>query len=264
MSHTVDMQVTLSWMQHLSKGKEPMTSESFPAPSKPQSDCLEHLRTQGFAVVEGILSPEEVAEYTDLSYAEYRNSGKRVGLERLHSLTYYQSHSRFLDLLECKPMLDIVRQVLSDNICIYHTHLDVHPPNSVPSYYWHQDVDLISRDCTRLDAPLFLKVGYYLTDVLTEKHGATRVQPATHASRAYDPENAGAPLLLKAGSAVIFDHRLWHTRGLNTAPTDRLAIFVAYAYRWIRRRDEISELPEPGPDLGAALRPLLTALPPER
>ncbi len=66
-----------------------------------------------------------------------------------------------------------------------------------------------------------------------------------------------------AGSAVIFDHRLWHTPGLNTSATDRLAIFVAYGYRWIRRRDEIPVFSYQVSDLGSTLRVLLDELPPE-
>jgi len=240
-----------------------MASENAAAVNLQTGVHLQYIREHGYVVLENVLSSDEVAEYTSLVYEVYHRSGKEVGVERLHSLTYYSHHQRFLDLLEFPPMLALVRQALSSNIYVYHTHLDVNPRNSVLSYHWHQDVDLISRDCEKLGAPLFLKVGYYLTDVPTEQHGATRVQPGTHAGRAFDPDDPGIPLIVPAGSAVIFDHRLWHTSGLNTSATDRLAIFVAYGYRWIRRRDEIPVFSGQLNDLGRTLRILLDELPPE-
>jgi ectoine hydroxylase-related dioxygenase (phytanoyl-CoA dioxygenase family) len=52
------------------------------------------------------------------------------------------------------------------------------------------------------------------------------------------------PVLLPAGSAVVFDRRLWHARGDNVSKVTRKALFYAYTYRWIRPRDELRIDPE--------------------
>jgi len=38
---------------------------------------------------------------------------------------------------------------------------------------------------------------------------------------------------------VMFDRRLWHMRSPNTSNVTRKVLFLAYAYRWIRPRDDM-------------------------
>jgi len=42
---------------------------------------------------------------------------------------------------------------------------------------------------------------------------------------------------VKAGTAVLFDRRLWHSRGLNTSDVTRKVLFLGYSYRWLRGLD---------------------------
>ena len=42
---------------------------------------------------------------------------------------------------------------------------------------------------------------------------------------------------VKAGTAVLFDRRLWHSRGMNTSDTTRKVLFLGYSYRWLRGLD---------------------------
>ncbi|MCY4110318.1 MAG: hypothetical protein OXF96_00070, partial [Chloroflexi bacterium] len=66
---------------------------------------------------------------------------------------------------------------------------------------------------------------------------------------------AGAiPVCAPAGSAVIFDRRLWHDGSPNAAPWSRRALFYGYGYRWIRRRDK-DAMPVP-PNLLADAGPI--------
>jgi ectoine hydroxylase-related dioxygenase (phytanoyl-CoA dioxygenase family) len=48
------------------------------------------------------------------------------------------------------------------------------------------------------------------------------------------------PVLVEAGSAVVFDRRLWHARGDNISDRTRKVLFYGYTHRWIRPRDELS------------------------
>src|SRR6202007_815574 len=90
---------------------------------------------------------------------------------------------------------------------------------------------------------LSVKVAYFLTDVPSAEHGALRVVPRSHDRDTLprDREPSGAiPVLVEAGSAVIFDRRLWHARGDNLSDRTRKALFYGYTHRWIRPRDELS------------------------
>jgi ectoine hydroxylase-related dioxygenase (phytanoyl-CoA dioxygenase family) len=46
--------------------------------------------------------------------------------------------------------------------------------------------------------------------------------------------------LVAAGTAVVFDGRLWHARTDNQSNQTRRALFYAYTYHWIRPRDELA------------------------
>jgi ectoine hydroxylase-related dioxygenase (phytanoyl-CoA dioxygenase family) len=143
------------------------------------------------------------------------------------------------------------------NVYVYHCHLDVHPPEQrgQPAWRWHQDG---GRQNVELDSPrprLSVKVAYFLTDVSTAEHGALRVVPGSHRRdslpRDREPMDA-VPVLVPAGSAVIFDRRLWHARGDNLSDRTRKALFYGYTHRWIRPRDELRL----DPDRLARLTPL--------
>jgi len=124
----------------------------------------------------------------------------------------------FLELVDHPATLPWVRATLGWNVYLYHCHLDVHPPlaTSDGAWRWHQDG---GRQNVELESPrprLSVKVAYFLTDVPTAAHGALRVIPGTHLvdTLACDREPADAvPLLVRAGTAAVFDRRLWHARG---------------------------------------------------
>ena len=79
-------------------------------------------------------------------------------------------------------------------------------------------------------------------DLLTADHGALRLVPGSHTRdtlpRDCEPPDA-TPLLVRAGTAVVLDRRLWHARGDNRSDTTRRVLFYAYTHRWIRPRDEL-------------------------
>ena len=136
---------------------------------------------------------------------------------------------------------------------MYHCHLDVHPPapDAAPQWRWHQDGGRQNVELTSPRPRLSLKIAYFLTDVPTAEHGALKVLPGSHTidtlPRDREPLEA-VPLLVRAGTAVVLDRRLWHARGDNRSAATRVALFYAYTYRWIRPRDEL------GLDLGLVER----------
>jgi ectoine hydroxylase-related dioxygenase (phytanoyl-CoA dioxygenase family) len=44
-------------------------------------------------------------------------------------------------------------------------------------------------------------------------------------------------LLVKRGTAVLFDRRMWHSRGWNFSDLTRKVLFMGYSYRWLRGLD---------------------------
>lgn len=100
---------------------------------------------------------------------------------------------------------------------------------------------------------LVCNIVWMLVD-FTEANGATRLSPGTHrlpppkirkdrgadgAVRLIQPE---APLVVAeapAGSALVFDGRLWHGAGANTTDAPRPALFSYYCAPYLRQQENI-------------------------
>jgi ectoine hydroxylase-related dioxygenase (phytanoyl-CoA dioxygenase family) len=198
----------------------------------------------GFSIVERALAPDELAALTeavDRTWAE-------LGGGTVHELAFLPRDPIFLELLDHPATLPIVTELLGWNIYLYHCHLDIHPPvaSAEPQWRWHQDG---GRQNLELESPrprLSVKVAYFLTDVAGPENGCLWVIPGSHRRETLArPDNGSVlppgaePLLVPAGTAVVFDRRLWHARGDNVSNVTRKALFYAYTYRWIRPRDEL-------------------------
>jgi ectoine hydroxylase-related dioxygenase (phytanoyl-CoA dioxygenase family) len=215
----------------------------------------EQFERDGFVVVPGVLEPGELRRLEAAVDRVWQEENGRAG--PLHRLAFAALDDAFLELVDRPACLSLIRDVLGSNIYVYHCHLDVHPPEPAaePRWRWHQDGGCQNVELESPRPRLSVKVAYFLTDVPTAGHGALRVVPGSHGSDTLrrDREPPGAvPVLVEAGSAVIFDRRLWHSRGDNRSDRTRKALFYGYTHRWIRPRDEL----EIDLDRAAELTPL--------
>jgi ectoine hydroxylase-related dioxygenase (phytanoyl-CoA dioxygenase family) len=81
---------------------------------------------------------------------------------------------------------------------------------------------------------------FYMLDDFTEENGGTRIIPFSH-----KPENGVSPTNIfsqegtiaaaaPAGTAFVFDSRLWHGTGPNVTNMKRHAIAMIFARYWVR------------------------------
>lgn len=86
----------------------------------------------------------------------------------------------------------------------------------------------------------------FAIDDFTETNGATLVVPGSHlwdAERAPAPGEA-IPVVMPAGSAVLFQGTLWHGGGANSSPAPRLAFTCQYCEPWLRQQENfLLEIP---------------------
>ena len=216
----------------------------------------------GYLVVEDVLDAAEVRTLTAAADRVWREDAPAGGA--LHRLGFIGRDDAFLELVDHPAILPRVLDLLGWSIYLYHCHLDVHPPAAAGNgaWRWHQDG---GRQNVELESPrplLSVKVAYFLTDVPSAAHGPLRIIPGSHRSDTLprDREPAAAvPLLVRAGTAVLFDRRLWHARGDNVSTVTRKALFYAYTYRWVRPRDDLGVDPAALDGLSAVRRQLLGA-----
>jgi len=174
------------------------------------------------------------------------------GADRLLSFTnFLPEDDGFVDLIDWPRTFPKVWGILGWNIYVYHTHLDTLPPRTTPPehpYAWHQDSMRVNEELEFHPRPrLSLKVAFYLTDVSGPDWGNTLLLPASHFtdempnlddSRSCPP--GSVPLRVPAGSALLLDRRLWHSRSPNYGPHTRKVLWYGYAYRWLRPKDEMT------------------------
>jgi ectoine hydroxylase len=214
------------------------------------------LERDGYAVLEGLVRGELLERLLDGVDGVYEEERAAEGLApdgSLHLLGFLHRNDIFLELLDLPEALATVSSLLGWNIYAYHSHLDVHPPARGPAttrWLWHQDGGRQNLELeTEPTRPrLSVKVAYFLSDVSEPDRGGLTVIPGSHLRNTlprperpelgFDEPDGAIPVLAPAGSAVVFDRRLWHARGTNTSAVTRKALFVGYTYRWIRPRED--------------------------
>lgn len=106
----------------------------------------------------------------------------------------------------------------------------------------------MNRDLDTNPRPrISLKVVHFLTDT-TEPGSANFYCLAgsplsSKIDRPAEPDQqlAGTiPLLVKAGSALCFDRRLWHGPSPNYSPYPGKVLFYGYSYHWLRPKDDMT------------------------
>jgi ectoine hydroxylase-related dioxygenase (phytanoyl-CoA dioxygenase family) len=225
-------------------------------------DCLahrltpqerEHFNATGYLIVEDALDGETVGrllEAADRIDARERTAENRDRLLSVPNIVH--EAPALVSLVDWPTTLPRVWGALGWNIYLYHSHLDVTPPADEAALKWrvawHQDSMRVNDEIESSPRPrLSLKIGYYLTDVSEPGRGNTLVVPGSHLHDEIDcpadgvSSPAGAePLCVRAGTAVLLDRRVWHSRSPNLWGRTRKVIWYGYAYRWLRPKDEMT------------------------
>ena len=209
---------------------------------------LRQFNDEGYLIVEDALSPDLLAR---LNEAVDRVEAKRraeQGLRPDALLSAFRTvveDDAFLDLLDNPKTFPLLWDILGWNIQLYISHLIAYPPErharAIRKGGWHQDGGRPVPEMERPHPRLSLKISYWLSDVDTPEHGAMEIVPQSHGLDA-KPEGCDSgegvlPVCVKAGTAVLFDRRMWHRRGLNTSDVTRRVLFFGYSYRWLRGLD---------------------------
>ena len=220
---------------------------------------LEHFDEQGYLIVEDALSAERVEKLSAAADRVDAGEREKQGLAPGAMMAKFRSvieDDAFFDLLDNEKTFPLLWDILGWNIQLYISHLIVYPPEpedterKTKGAHWHQaggrPVEEIERPAPRLS----LKISYWLSDTTIPQSGAMKILPGSH--RMVDKPHQDRPeedpvgameVRVKPGTAVLFDRRLWHTRGYNYSDVTRKVVFFGYSYRWLRGLD-YNNMPE--------------------
>ena len=180
---------------------------------------------------------------------EYNHLDLRRGLMREKPL---------FDLVTHSATVPLVVQLLGPNIHLHSTSIIYKrsETSDLPTFRrgWHRDIRM-ARDLGNAGLPLAgLKICYCLTDFPEPNSGMTLMARGTHLHNeplkipkgAVDPVDAEVcDLRLKAGDALFFEHRIFHTAAPNLSNRTSKVVIYGYSYRWMRTEVYLETSEEP-------------------
>ena len=151
----------------------------------------------------------------------------------------------FDQLVSNSATVPLVVQLLSPNIHLHSASVIYKKPQdphtTAPNRGWHRDIG-IAEDLGQAGLPrIGIKVCYCLTDFAEPNSGMTLMARSTHLNEtpltiltgAVDPPTVVDPLL-RAGDAILFENRTFHTAAPNLSQRTSKVIIYGYAYRWMK------------------------------
>ncbi|KAL0940037.1 uncharacterized protein CTRU02_206647 [Colletotrichum truncatum] len=237
-----------------------------PKPTKYIEKVKKDIVEFGYGLVKDALSATEV-EIIKKAVLEQAAGERQAGVAALDGgperpnqrvWNLINKGDEFIDLLN-HPLIDaIIPWFLGDHAHISTLSANIARPGNTPMQL---HTDQSSKTPPQRNMALGLNISFYLVDV-TDTNGATRVYPRSHngniaASNIWTVEGS-VPVEGPAGTAIVFDNRLWHTTGPNRAKEDdvtkeRPVILLHFVRSFVRagenhylsmRKDVEAKLPD--------------------
>ena len=214
-----------------------------------------HLAEYGLARIAGALPPAEVASTLE-------RLKEQAAAERAAGLAFLESDGAnqrvwnlpskgqvFRDLLTKPPVREFARHLLGDYCLSSHT-ANIAGPGGTPQGL-HSDQGYVPRS---IDLPLTMNVMWMLVD-FTDANGATRMVPGSHRIMAEPPRDTPTETIAgtgPAGTALVFDGRLWHGTGANvTDDSLRYGVLTYFCRPWVRPQENYTLSTHPDVVAGA-------------
>ena len=217
-----------------------------PAPTSDIAQAKADLAAHGYCLLDGALPSDRVtqlrARVMELADAEIADGTDYVyeggANQRVWSLL--RKDNLFVELA-CDPtVMTLMEHLLGFNFLLSNIDVNIAGPGGQPMFL-HADQSFMPPPWPPY--PIVANVMWMLDD-FTPDNGATRIVPDTHSlgrGPDYGPEDMARPAIpvcAPAGTAMVFDGRLWHQTGANTtADQRRVGILAYYCRPWVRQQE---------------------------
>jgi ectoine hydroxylase-related dioxygenase (phytanoyl-CoA dioxygenase family) len=232
-----------------------MTAEStrsslrLPEPTMDLEQARHDLVSHGLCLLRDALAPEHVeaartrlAEQAEAeiqlgrSYHDGGPAGAEQPNQRVWNLI--NKGEIFRQIAVAPHALDLVRSLLGRHVLLSSMTANIARRGGVPMPI-HTDQNYVPAETPY---PMVADIAWMLVD-FTEQNGATRVIPGSHRwnqlpkpGEQYETVPAVGP----AGTALIFDGRLWHGTGANVTDEPRYALFTYFCRAFVRQQENFA------------------------
>lgn len=196
------------------------------------------LERDGYVIVEGVLSPEEVADKkADVhrileSTRTGRNDFEGFDTQRIYAL---YAKTRAFDGPAIHPLvLGVLDNVLGSYQLSAPQAIQIGPGETAQNLHRDDGVYPVARP-----RPELVVNTMWALDDFTAPNGATHVIPGSHkwVERTPAPEDTVLQAVMPAGSLMFFVGSVFHGGGANTTDRPRLGVILEYVASWLRQQE---------------------------
>ncbi len=224
--------------------KYPSTAGSQPqVPAEDVDRCMEEIERDGYVIIENLISPELVAEIKEdliprFSYDSGRNNFEGFKTQRLYA--FFEKSLICNPLVEHPLILGCLDRVFEPNYLLSQLQAINILPGEEQQPLHHDDLFYrVPRPRPALGAATIWAI-----DEFTQQNGATVVIPGSHLwddrQPTEDDRKNLEPVVMPAGSVVLFLGTLWHAGGANRSDAARLCVSAQYCAPWCRTQENYS------------------------
>jgi ectoine hydroxylase-related dioxygenase (phytanoyl-CoA dioxygenase family) len=221
--------------------QQPSNLGALPAPTRNLSQAHRDLDEFGYCLVSDALDPRELRRLRR-RLVEQAKAEKVGGVafidgeganQRVFNLV--NKGSEFLDLLTHLVVSEFLSPLLGEAFLLSSLTANIAGPGGRPMVL-HQDQGYIPYP--QPEYPLVANIGWFLDDV-TEANGGTRLVPGSHRLNVplKQPWSATTAAAGPAGTAFVFDGRLWHGTGANQTAQRRHVILSYFCRPFLRQQE---------------------------
>jgi ectoine hydroxylase-related dioxygenase (phytanoyl-CoA dioxygenase family) len=203
---------------------------------------VERMQRDGYTIVEDLLDPATLAEVRTGVAPHFgrhrgRNAFEGFTTERVYTLV---GRGRVFERIAEDPtVLALAGRFLAPNFLLSAAQaIQIHPGEAEQGLHSDDSFYKVPRPRPALSVSMICAI-----DDFTVENGATMIVPGSHT---WGPVDQGLlpkaqaekrPVLMKAGSAIVFPGTLIHGGGANRSNASRLAITYQYCEGWLRQQE---------------------------
>jgi len=198
----------------------------------------EQLDAEGYAIVEGVLTPGEVRAKKEALQAILRatptgrNDFEGFQTQRIYAL--FAKTRAFDDAATHPLVLGVLDRVLGHYQLSAPQAIQIGPGETAQPLHCDDAVYPLQRP-----HPELVVNTMWAIDDFTEANGATHVIPGSHrwVDRRPEPGAETVRAVMPAGSVMFFLGSVFHGGGANTTDRPRLGVILEYVVSWLRQQE---------------------------